>query len=237
MEVSNLLECFKIHRSFQIQQVIEAIVTSEQQRIQTEQFGWKLAGAAVGLLLGSGDGFDFGDLFTAFTFSNLSSMAHSKFSERDLQFLKDIKSYWVVADGSPYDIARRIGPPRSRILVFTEGEILAFTHHLGPRGEFLIPLCMAKDICPGFTDAQSLEVIDRTFEREDVEILAQQLYPNLQGAVKLDSMRKLRDQEALGRQPELVSAAVAKGYEAIDLGVQGDSFLAFRTAIPLHSDF
>ena len=45
----------------------------------------EVAGAAVGWL-GAGDGLDFGDLFTAFTFGNIANMAHSKFSEKDIQF-------------------------------------------------------------------------------------------------------------------------------------------------------
>ena len=81
-----LMTNFKDYRSFQTQLVIESIVAKEQKRIESERAGWNLAGAAVGLLLGAGDGLDFGDLFTAFTFGNIANIAHSKFSEKDIQF-------------------------------------------------------------------------------------------------------------------------------------------------------
>jgi hypothetical protein len=236
-EINTLLDCFKSHRSFQTQEVIQAIVKAEQRRIQNERAGWKLAGAAIGLLLGSGDGFDFGDVFTAFTISNLGGMAHSKFSEEDMQFLEEVNSYWVVDGGSPYDIIRRIGPAKYRILVFTQAEALAFTHHVGPRGEFLIPLCMAEDVCPGFTDAKSLEVLARTFDEDNIGILAQQFYPNLQGAVRLDAVRRLRDQEAVAQHPALATVASGRGYQPIELEIGREKVFALRTDIPLHSDF
>ncbi len=231
------MENFKDYHSFQTQLVIESIVNCEQKRIQNEQLGWKVAGAALGLLLGAGDGFDFGDLFTAFTFGNMASLAHNKFSEKDIQFLKEIKSYWMIADGSPVDILRRLGAPKNRVLIFVEDQSLAFTHHVGPRGEFLIPLSLAEKSCPGFTNHQSREVVDRSFSSQDIEILANQLYPTMDGALQVDSSRRLRDEVAAERDPELVEAAVKIGYEPVDMEIRGERILAFRTQIPLHSDF
>ncbi len=228
---------FKDCHSFQTQFVIETIVTCEQKRIQEEQLGWKVAGAALGLLLGAGDGFDFGDLFTAFTFGNMASLAHNKFSETDIQFLKEIKSYWMIADGSPVDILRRLGAPKNRVLIFYEDKALTFTHHLGPRGEFLIPLSLASESCPGFTNYQSREVVERTFNCLDIEILGNQLYPTMDGALLVDSSQRLRNEVAAERDPELVRAAVTSGYEPVDMEIGGDRILAFRTQIPLHSDF
>ena len=232
-----IMTSLKNHRSFQTQLVIESIVASEQKRIERERAGWKLAGAALGLLLGAGDGLDFGDLFTAFTFGNIANMAHSKFSEKDIQFLKEINSYWMIADGSPIDIIRRLGAPKKRVLIFADDQALAFTHHVGPRGEFLVPLSIAGEACPGFTNYQSREVVERTFDRQDVQILESQLYPTLEGALQVDSSRKLRDEVAAQKAPELVDVAVANGYELIDLEIGGNKILAFRTQVPLHSDF
>ena len=209
-----LMTNFKDYRSFQTQLVIESIVAKEQKRIESERAGWKLAGAAVGLLLGAGDGLDFGDLFTAFTFGNIANMAHSKFSEKDIQFLKEIKSYWMIADGSPIDIIRRLGAPKKRVLIFADDQALAFTHHVGPRGEFLVPLSVAGEACPGFTNHQSREV-----------------------ALQVDSSRRLRDEVAAQKAPELVDVAGANGYEPIDLEIGGEKVLGFRTQVPLHSDF
>ena len=79
-----LMTNFKGYRSFQTQLVIESIVAKEQKRIESERAGWKLAGAAVGLLLGAGDGLDFGDLFTHLW--NVANIAHSKFSEKIFSF-------------------------------------------------------------------------------------------------------------------------------------------------------
>ena len=232
-----LMANFKDYRSFQTQLVIESIVAKEQKRIESERAGWKLAGAAVGLLLGAGDGLDFGDLFTAFTFGNIANIAHSKFSEKDIQFLKEIKSYWMIADGSPIDIIRRLGAPKKRVLFFADDQALAFTHHVGPRGEFLVPLSVAGEACPGFTNHHSREVVERTFDGQDVQILESQLYPTLEGALQVDSSRRLRDEVAAQRAPELVDVAVANGYEPIDLEIGGEKVLAFRTQVPLHSDF
>lgn len=236
-QIAPLFDSFKSYRSFQTQQVLEKIVAREKQRIQGEKFAWRLAGAAAGLLLGSADGLNFNDLFTAFTFGNLAGLAHAKFSKQDIQFLNEISTYWVVADGSPIDIMKRLGAPRSRILMLAEDNILVFTHHAGPRGEFLIPLGSAALVCPGFTNARSREVLERSFEREDVEILSDQLYPSLDGALQLDSVRRVSEQEALERHPVLSTVAVEKGYQPIDLEIGGEKTLAFRIPVPLHSDF
>ena len=232
-----LMTNFKDYRSFQTQLVIESIVAKEQKRIESERAGWKLAGAAVGLLLGAGDGLDFGDLFTAFSFSNIANIAHSKFSEKDIQFLKEIKSYWMIADGSPIDIIRRLGAPKKRVLIFVDDQALAFTHHVGPRGEFLVPLSVAGEACPGFTNHQSREVVERTFDGQDVQILESQLYPTLEGALQVDSSRRLRHEVAAQRAPELADVAVANGYEPMNLEIGAENVLAFRTQVPLHSDF
>ncbi|MDA7501450.1 hypothetical protein N8478_00820 [bacterium] len=236
-QFSMMMENFKDYRSFQTQIVIEAIVSKEQKRIERERMGWKMAGAAVGLLLGAGDGLDFGDFFTAFTFGNIANLAHNKFSEKDIQFLKEIKSYWMIADGSPVDILRRLGAPKSRVLIFANDQALAFTHHVGPRGEFLVPLSSAGQTCPGFTDQQSREVVERCFELQDVDILKNQLYPTLDGALQVDSSRLLRKEVAVQREPDLVEAAVTNGYAPVDLEIGGEKVLAFRTQVPLHSDF
>ena len=231
-----LLEVLKNYRSFQTQLVIESIVLNEQKRIQSEQFGWKVAGAALGLLLGAGDGLDFGDFFAAFTFSNIANLGYMKFSEEDIQFLKEINSYWMIADGSPIDILRRLGAPKNRVLIFSYHPQF-FTHHVGARGEFLIPLSFAGVACSGFTNCQSREVVERVFDSENVEILESQLYPTLDGALQVDSSRRLRNEVAAQKEPELVKAAVSNGFEPVDMEIRGEKILAFRTQVPLHSDF
>lgn len=236
-QFSMMMENFKDYRSFQTQLVIEAIASKEEQRIKRERMGWKIAGAAVGLMFGSADGLDFTDFFAAFSFSNIANLAHSKFSEKDIQFLKNIKSYWMIADGSPVDILRRLGAPKNRVLIFANNELLAFTHHVGPRGEYLVPLSVAGKTCPGFTDHQSREIVERCFESHDVEILKNQLYPTLDGALQVDSSRLLRPEVAVQREPELVEVAVTNGYAPVDLEIGGEQVLAFRTQVPLHSDF
>ena len=233
----SLMDNFKDYRSFQTQLVIQSIVAKEQKRIESERAGWKIAGAALGLMLGAGDGLDFGDLFTAFTFSNMANLAHNKFSEKDIQFLKEINSYWMIADGSPIDILRRLGAPKNRVLIFANDQALAFTHHVGPRGEFLVPLAVAGEACPGFANRQSREVVERVFDSQDVEILESQLYPTLDGALQVDSSRRLRNEVAAQRDPALADAAVTNGYEPMDIEIAGEKILAFRTQVPLHSDF
>jgi hypothetical protein len=231
------MENLKDYRSFQTQLVIQSIVVKEQKRIDDERIGWKIAGAALGLLLGAGDGLGLDDLFTAFTFSNMATLSHNKFSEKDIQFLKEINSYWMIADGSPIDILRRLGAPKNRVLIFVNDQALPFTHHVAPRGEFLIPLAVACRACPGFVNHQSREVVERVFDSEDIEILESQLYPTLDGALQVDSSRRLRNEVAAQRDPALVKAAVASGYEPMDIEIGGEKILAFRTQVPLHSDF
>lgn len=233
----SLMDQFKDYHSFQTQLVIQSIVSKEQKRIENERVGWKIAGAALGLMLGVGDGLDFGDLFTAFSFSNIANIAHNKFSEKDIQFLKEINSYWMISDGSPIDILRRLGAPKNRVLIFANDQALAFTHHVAPRGEFLVPLAVAGRACPGFVNHQSREVVERVFDSEDIEILESQLYPTLDGALQIDSSRRLRNEVAAQRDPALVKAAVANGYEPMDIEIGGEKILAFRTQVPLHSDF
>ena len=69
-----------------------------------------------------------------------------------------------------------------------------------------------------------------------VQILESQLYQLLRGRCRL-ILRRLRDEVAAQRAPELVDAAVANGYEPIDLEIGGEKVLGFRTQVPLHSDF
>ena len=78
----------------------------------------------------------------------------------------------------------------------------------------------------------SREVVERTFDGQDVQILESQLYPTFEGALQVDSSRRLRDDTAQ-RAPELVDVAVANGYEPIDLEIGGEKALGFRTQVLL----
>ena len=155
--------------------------------------------------------------------------------DKDIQFLKEIKSYWMIADGSPLTLFADLEHQKTRPYLCRRSSF-GLTHHVAT-GEFLIPLSVAGEACPGFTNHQSREVVERTFDGQDVQILESQLYPTLEGALQVDSSRRLRDEVAAQRAPELVDVAVANGYEPIDLEIGGEKVLGFRTQVPLHSDF
>lgn len=135
-------------RSFQTQEVLQAIVNGEQQRLREEQMLWRLGGAIVGACLGLGDGFQAADVFLGMGMSALASQGHEALSHQDRKFLESCQSLWLLGDNSPTALMRRLGSPLARFLVYSEGwgSPIMFAHHRGLRGDVLVPLGWAGEL-------------------------------------------------------------------------------------------
>ncbi|CAI8156084.1 MAG: Uncharacterised protein [Prochlorococcus marinus str. MIT 9215] len=223
--------------AFQSIKVMEAIVEAEQSRIQKERMAWRIGGMIIGGLFGIGDGFDATDLLTGLAVGNLASLGHEVASHEQLEMLKQCKADWLVTASSPIELARRLGAPRFRVVMakgsWKGAQLLSL--HQGARGDYLIPLDCAHRCAHGFTDSASHAALVNTFEADNYQALANQLYPIESQAVRVESVRKLTKAEVAempdspSRQPSIAEPVVFE--------LDGQSHIGQRFPVPIHSDF
>ena len=222
--------------AFQSIKVMEAIVEAEQSRIQKERMAWRIGGMIVGGLLGIGDGFDASDLLSGLAVGSLATLGHEVASHEQLEFLKKCKADWLVTASSPVDLARRLGAPRFRVVIddssWRGAQLLSL--HQGARGDYLIPLDCANRCARGFTDSASHAALVSTFDSENYQAISNQLYPIESMALRLDGVRKLSRSEAEGLPKH---QGDWPGSEPVMVEVGGQTHLARRFPVPVHSDF
>jgi len=223
--------------SFQTREVLQRIVMAEQQRIREEQMLWRVGGTILGLCFGIGDGLQMTDLFIGMAGGAVASLAHETMSHEDRQFLERCQALWLVGQNSPIELAQRLGPARSRILLHDPGweAPVVFNHHQGHRGDHLVPLGNAGNLAAGFTDRQSREVLQRHFDGEDLQTLQAQLYPIAQHAVAVDRVTTISQVDALELDPEAPSFLAQSRPVRIDAG--DGPVIGYQVPIPAQSDF
>lgn len=239
-EVPYLREMLDIARnsySFQTRAVLQHIVMGEQQRIKEEQMLWRVGGTIVGLCFGIGDGLQLTDLFMGMAGSAIGSLAHETMSHEDRQFLERCQSLWLVGCDSPIELAQRLGPARSRILLHNPAweSPVVFNHHQGHRGEHLVPLGNAGNLAAGFADSKSLEVLQRHFGEEDMQTLQSQLYPNAPHTVAVERVMTISQADALELDPHAPSFLAQSRPMRIET-VHGAT-VGYQMPIPAQSDF
>jgi hypothetical protein len=227
----------KVGHAFQSKDVLQAIVEKERRRIKDEQIAWRIGGAIVGGLLGLQDGFDVSDIFTSLVFSNIGAVGHEVASREQLEFLQKCQAAWLVTQGSPLELASRIGPAKSRIIAFGEGleTPLIYNHHQGHRGDYLVPLGLACQHAKGFLEEGSRQAMINTFEEKDYTTLSNQLYPVPDNAIRLDSIRKITKEKAIELDP--YAGSFVSQAEPVVIEVEGQQAVAYRVPIPIHSDY
>jgi hypothetical protein len=223
--------------SFQTREVLQRIVMGEQQRIKEEQMLWRVGGTILGLCLGIGDGLQLTDLFIGMSGGAIASLAHETMSHEDRQFLERCQSLWLVGQNSPIELAQRLGPARSRILLHDPDweTPVVFNHHQGHRGDHLVPLGNAGSLATGFADLKSLEVLQRHFGGEDLQTLQTQLYPIASHAVAVDRVTPISQVDALELDPHAPSFLAQSRPVRID-GAEGAT-VGYQVPIPAQSDF
>jgi hypothetical protein len=234
---SEMLHLARSGYSFQTREVLQRIVTGEQQRIKEEQMLWRVGGTILGLCFGMGDGLQLTDLFIGMSGGAIASLAHETMSHEDRQFLERCQSLWLVGQNSPIELAQRLGPARSRILLHDpdwEAPVV-FNHHQGHRGDHLVPLGNAGNLARGFADPQSLEVLRRHFGGEDLQTLQTQLYPMAAHAVAVDRVTTISQVDALELDPHAPSFLTQSKPVRIDTS-DGVS-VGYQVPIPAQSDF
>lgn len=224
-------------RSFPTREVLTRIVTAEQQRLKQEQMLWRVAGAFLGACLGQSDGFDAGDIFLGMGLSGLAGMGHEVMSHEQRQFLEQCRSLWTIGANSPTDLAARLGPARARILVYNQGWDcpVILSHHQGSRGDALVQLGAAHQFARGFRDHQSLEVMQRHFNTQELQVLQQQLYPDASAADYIRRIHPLTAAQALELDPS--AKAFLPHTEPVLIESNAGRGLGYRLPIPVHSDF
>jgi len=223
--------------SFQTREVLQRIVMGEQQRIKEEQMLWRVGGTLLGLCFGIGDGLQMTDLFIGMAGGAIGSLAHETMSHEDRQFLDRCQALWLVGQNSPIELAQRLGPARSRILLHDPGweAPVVFNHHHGHRGDHLVPLGNAGELAAGFADPKSLEVMQCHFGGEDLQTLRTQLYPIASHTVAVDRIMTMSQVEALELDPHAASFLGQSRPVRIDNG--NDATVGYQVPIPAQSDF
>ena len=223
--------------SFQTRTVLQRIVMGEQQRIKEEQMLWRVGGTILGLCFGIGDGLQLTDLFMGMAGGAIGSLAHETISHEDRQFLERCQSLWLVGCNSPIELAQRLGPARSRILLHNPAweAPVVFNHHQGHRGEHLVPLGNAGNLAAGFADPQSHEVLQRYFGSEDLQTLQSQLYPVVPHTMGVDRVTAISQAEALELDPHAASFLAKSRPMRID--TTDGATVGYQVAIPAQSDF
>jgi len=223
--------------AFQIRDILERIVNTERERIESERGLWKLGAGIAALALGiSVDGFDTGDLFAGWTFSNIGGAAHQFASKKQLEFLKKLHSEWLVLDKSPMDLRRRLGEPQGRFIGISQFNRLDMfnIHQCSSRGYHLVELDLAGNIAKGFKNPQSLEVLQRSYDQEDIGTLSNQLYPSTIAPLKI--CHKITPNEARKKDPYFnqLSKAGAPFRIVYENNTEG---IMYKIQIPQHSDY
>jgi hypothetical protein len=223
--------------SFQTREVLQRVVMGEQARIKEEQMLWRFGGTILGMLLGLGDGFQMNDVFMGMAGGTISSLAHEAMSHEDRQFLERCQALWLVGCNSPMELAQRLGPARSRILLYAPGwvEPVLFNHHQGHRGHHLVPLGMAGGLAAGFVDPQSLEVLHRHFSGDELQTLTGQLYPIATHAVPFDTVTTLSQVEALELDP--CAPSFLSQSRPVHIESTTGAAIGYQVPIPVQSDF
>lgn len=224
-------------RSFRTRELLQRIVTGEQQRIREEQMLWRMGGALVGALLGMGDGFQPADVFLGMGMSSLAGLGHEVMSQEDRRFLESCHALWTIGQNSPVELMQRLGPARSRVLLFFPQwqNPLLFDHHQGARGDYLVPLEMVESVAHGFRDPQSRAVLLRHFSQEEMTELQQQLYPNGAAAIPIQQLTPIT--AAVARERDLHAEAFLPATQSVQILAQGAPAVGYRVPIPAHSDY
>ncbi|MFM7087024.1 MAG: hypothetical protein ACKOXO_08550 [Cyanobium sp.] len=74
-----------------------------------------------------------------------------------------------------------------------------------------------------------------TFEQNDFMILANQLYPAANSAIRLDSIRKISKEQAI--EMDKYADSFVHHAEPIAIEFEGQQGVAYRVPIPVHSDY
>jgi hypothetical protein len=223
--------------SFQTREVLQRVVMGEQARIREEQMVWRVTGSLVGMLFGLGDGLQMTDLFMGMAGASVASLAHEAMSHEDRQFLERCQSLWLVGGNSPVELAQRLGPARSRILLFNPSwqEPMVFNHYQGHRGHHLVPLGLASRQAAGFAHPQSLEVRQRHFSTDELQTLEGQLYPMASHAFAVDTVSTISLAEALELDPS--APYFLSQSKPVRIEAATDAAVGYQVPIPAHSDF
>jgi hypothetical protein len=224
-------------RSFQTRELLQRIVSGEQQRIREEQMLWRLGGALLGACLGLGDGFQAADIFLGMGMAGLAGLSHEVMSHEQRQFLESCHSLWTIGSNSPVELMARLGPARSRILLYGAGwdSPVILSHHQGARGDVLVPLGLAGHQARGFHASQSFEVMQRHFSSDELELLQQQFYPDAGAASQLRRLQPISASQA--RQLDPHSEVFLLNTEPVLLENADGQAVGYRVPIPVHSDF
>jgi len=226
-------------KAFNSVEVIKRIQEQEMQKIKQEGNTWKIVGAVAGLALGLSDGFDFQDLLYGLGGSAVAGNAHALASDEQVKFLQQINAYWIVDGGSPADIARRVGPAKSRLLAFTPGSDKPFSlynHHRGNRGDYLVKLSTSGQTCDGWNDPKAFATLTNNFTEDRIRVMSKELYPTMEGTFKADGIRQVQIDEALSCDLN-ASFIVDNAVKPVIVDADGGQRLFYRADIPIHSDF
>lgn len=234
---SEMIALARHGQAFRTRELLQRIVTGEQQRIRHEQMAWRLCGAVVGACLGLGDGFQANDVFLGMGMSALAGLSHECLSDDDRRFLENCQSLWAIGPHSPVELMARLGPARSRVLLYAEGwgSPLIFDHHQGARGDYLVPLETAQAVACGFQEPASLAVLQQHYSPGELSELQRQLYPNAAAAIAIQQIAPVTRADALQRDPH--AAALLNGTEPVLISAQHQTLFGYRVPIPVHSDF
>ena len=236
-KTTRIFKLAKEGRAFRPEEVAQRICDSELKRLNDEAMLWKLGGGLIGLLAGSLDGFNAGDIMTGLVISNIANQGHQVFSKEQKVLLQKCKAYWAVGEGSPLDIMKNIGAATTRVVMYTKDsqEPKIYNLHKGIRGQYLMPLDFAHEIAPGFTTMENKKVMARTFESNELEKIAYHLYPDQSKVKKVESLMRV-SREEINNKKNFEDEPI-NGSQVLLIEAGGVKNQAFAFDIPVHSAF
>ena len=112
---------------------------------------------------------------------------------------------------------------------------MILSHHQGSRGDALVQLGAAHQLARGFQDARSLEVMQRHFSTQELQLLQQQLYPDANAADYVRRLQPISAAQAL--ELDHCAKAFLPHTETVLIESNAGRGLGYRVPIPVHSDF
>lgn len=190
------------------------------------------------MALGVSDGFAFTDLFTSLAFSNLGGMAQEFASKEQVEFLKKVKSDWLVSQKSALAILHRLGMPRKRTISYyaSSGQLYIANIFENPsRGTFLVPMGPAKDYALGFKNDDSLAVLYNSLEQDEINIVSVQLYPiEIQ---EIENLKRISPNEAAATNPYHKTLNGCSEISRCTLKSTNEQVISYKISIPVQSEY
>jgi hypothetical protein len=169
-------------------------------------------------------------------FSSLAGMGHEVMPHMQRRFPERCHSLWTIGTDSPAEMMVRLGPARSRILVYCDGWAapVLLSHHQGARGDTVLELGLSEQLAAGFRHQQSLDALQRYFSGQELQLLQCQLYSDAGAEMQLQHIQPIGAEQARYLDPR--AEALLANAEPMLIETRDGRDVGYRMLIPVHTD-